>query len=138
MPIVSVTPLGSNSGGVGAAIGQIIDYLERGARLPEPNALLVGYYADTPTAAGTWRGRGVDGLQLQGPVDTEQFRNVLSGQHPHTGEQLIAAIGSSGRATDRTAVTVAKFGPTDELLNVQHAGHLCEASIGVLDARRFL
>ena len=59
MPIVSVTPLGSNSGGVGAAIGQIIDYLERGARLPEPNATLVSYYADTPTSAGTWRGRGV-------------------------------------------------------------------------------
>ncbi len=48
MPIVSVTPLGSNASGTGAAIGQIIDYLERGSRRPEPNASIVGYYADTP------------------------------------------------------------------------------------------
>ncbi len=60
MPIVFVTPLGSNASGASAAIGQIIDYLERGARRPQPNASIVGYYADTPTAAGVWRGCGAE------------------------------------------------------------------------------
>jgi hypothetical protein len=55
VPIVFVTPLGSTADGVGGAIDQIIDYLQRGAaRRPEPNASLIGYYADTPTQPGVW------------------------------------------------------------------------------------
>ena len=91
MPIVSVTPLGSNASGTGAAIGQIIDYLERGSRRPEPNANIVGYYADTPTSAGVWRGRGVNAHQLTGSINTETFRTVLEGRHPTTGETQFSA-----------------------------------------------
>jgi conjugative relaxase-like TrwC/TraI family protein len=117
VPIVFVTPLGSTADGVGGAIDQIIDYLQRGAaRRPEPNASLVGYYADTPTQPGVWRGRGVNAEQLLGPVDPEVFRRVLAGSHPQTGEQLVAAVGSAGRASRE--MVAAYDGPPDEYLDV--------------------
>jgi conjugative relaxase-like TrwC/TraI family protein len=119
VPIVSVTPLGSNSDDVSGAIGQIIDYLQRGARRPEPNTSISAYYADTLTSNGIWRGRGVNGKQLTGPVDFEMFRQVLSGQHPHTGETLVQSIGSTGRVNRRGSI--APTGPADEHLDVTSA-----------------
>ena len=123
VPIVSVTPLGSAASGTGAAVGQIIDYLERGSRRPQPNASITGYYADTPTTTGVWRGRGVDAHQLTGPVDTGTFRSVLEGRHPQTGETLVSAVGSSGRAgrdRDRPVLT----GDPGQLIDVQGAAAL--------------
>ncbi len=129
MPIVSVTPLGSSSDGVGSAIGQIIDYLERGIRRPQPNASLVGYYADTPTTAGVWRGRGVDGYQLTGPVHTETFRTVLEGNHPLTTETLVSAVGSSGRADPtRSKVAVSPTGEPGEILSTEQVAALLGVS----------
>ncbi len=128
MPIVSVTPLGSDASGVGAAVGQIIDYLYRGARRPEPNMSIAGYYADTPNSPGVWRGRGVNAEQLTGPVDTEAFRRVLEGNHPTTGERLVAASGSAGRA-QRDRTSIASTGPNDELLSTDQVATL----LGVTD-----
>jgi conjugative relaxase-like TrwC/TraI family protein len=121
VPIVSVTPLGSSAADIGGAIDQIIDYLQRGAaRRPEPNASILGYYADAPTAPGVWRGRGVNAEQLSGPVDVDQFRRVLEGAHPHDGTQLVDAVGSSGR-TRRGMVDAPLEGPPDTLLDVDRA-----------------
>jgi TrwC relaxase len=119
VPIVSVTPLGSNSGDAAGAIGQIIDYLQRGARRPEPNMSISAYYADTPTSTGVWRGRGVNGEQLSGPVDFEMFRQVLEGQHPHTGQTLVQSVGSTGRVN--RSRSIAPTGPADEQLDVASA-----------------
>jgi conjugative relaxase-like TrwC/TraI family protein len=119
VPIVAVTPLGSNQSDIGSAIDQIIDYLHRGsARRPEPNASLVGYYADTPTQPGTWRGRGVDAHQLSGPVNRDEFRRVLEGRHPATNELLVLGNGSAGRAkAARPNFEVARYCPPEELLS---------------------
>ena len=110
--IVSVTTLGSRSGDAAGAAAQVVDYLdgrrpERGGTLaqtmPElPTADLgggaVGYYADSVEGPGTWLGRGITGAPRQGRVDPEALRRVLSGQHPRTGAQLLAARGSALRA----------------------------------------
>ncbi len=129
MPIVSVTPLGSSSDGVGSAIGQIIDYLERGSRRPQPNTSLVGYYADTPTTARVWRGRGVNGYQLIGPVHTEMFRTVLEGNHPLTTETLVSAVGSSGRADPtRSPIAIAPTGEAGEALSTEQVAALLGVS----------
>jgi conjugative relaxase-like TrwC/TraI family protein len=77
------------------------------------------YYADTPTSSGIWRGRGVNGEQLSGPVDFEMFRQVLQGQHPFTGETLVQSAGSTGRV-NRTG-SIAPTGPADEQLDVASA-----------------
>ncbi len=129
MPIVSVTPLGSAPDGVGSAIGQIIDYLERGSRRPQPNASIVGYYADTPTTAGVWRGREVDGYQLTGPVHTEKFRTVLEANHPLTTETLVSAVGSSGRADPtRSKIAVSPTGEPGEILSTEQVAALLGVS----------
>ncbi len=129
MPIVSVTPLGSAPDGVGSAIGQIIDYLERCSRRPPQNASLVGYYADTPNTAGVWRGRGVDGYQLTGPVHTETFRTVLEGNHPLTKETLVSAVGSSGRADPtRSPIAVSPTGEPGEVLSTEQVAALLGVS----------
>jgi conjugative relaxase-like TrwC/TraI family protein len=124
-----VTPLGSNSGGVGSAIGQIIDYLERGSRRPQPNAAIAGYYADTPNSAGVWRGRGVGAYQLSGAVQTDTFRMVLEGRHPGTAELLVGAGGSAGRADpSRTKVAVSPIGDPGEILSTEQVAALLGVS----------
>ncbi len=129
MPIVSVTPLGSSVSGTGGAIDQIIDYLQRGAQRPEPNSSIAGYYADTPTSAGVWRGRGVDGLQLAGPIAVEQFRSVLGGRHPLTNELLVQTVGSASRAdAQRSHIDVPPNGPPDELLSSEQVAALLHTS----------
>ncbi len=118
MPIVHVTPLGASASDVGGAIASIIDYLQRGTRTPQPNSSpQIGYYADSAEGPGQWRGRGVGGFQLAGGVDPDILREVLSGRHPATGELLVTATGSAGRAQrERQPSIVAMSGPPDELL----------------------
>ena len=128
MPIVHVTPLGSNGSDASSAVAQIIDYLQRGTRQqqPGPNA---GYYADSAEGPGVWRGRGVGGHQLAGPVDPELLREVLLGHHPATGQVLVTATGSAGRATkDRPNSNVAMSGPPDELLSTPQVATLLATS----------
>ena len=76
-----------------------------------------------------WRGRGVDGLQLAGPIDVEQFRSVLGGRHPLTSELLVQTVGSAGRAdTQRSHVAVQLNGPQDELLSSEQVAALLHTS----------
>ncbi len=130
MPIVHVSPLGSSASDVGAAINQIIDYLQRGTKLAQANSSpTVGYYADSAEGPGVWRGRGVGSHQLTGAVDPDMLREVLSGRHPATGQQLVMATGSAGRAQrERPNVDVATNGPPDELLSTEQVAALLGTS----------
>ena len=56
------------------------------------------YYTGRGEAKGRWAGSLRETLGLDGEVDPEHFRAVLLGQHPHTGESLVSAQGSAGRA----------------------------------------
>ena len=104
--ILSVTVLGSNDGTPLAVIGQrIVEYLEGGravaggrrpgsiVELPSPEGGTVAYYADS---AGLRPGQWV--LGRSGEVDPAELATLLAGVDPATGEPLISARGSSGRA----------------------------------------
>lgn len=44
------------------------------------------YYAEKQRVVGQWFGRGADELGLNGPVTSEDFRCVLRGVNPVSGE----------------------------------------------------
>jgi conjugative relaxase-like TrwC/TraI family protein len=46
------------------------------------------YYRETEGPAGVWIGTQAEALGLSGEVDIEQFRRMLDGQNPGTGEDL--------------------------------------------------
>ncbi|MDP8928372.1 MAG: relaxase domain-containing protein, partial [Actinomycetota bacterium] len=46
------------------------------------------YYLRRGEARGRWLGRGLEGVGLDGPVEAQQLRRVLAGDHPQTGERL--------------------------------------------------
>ena len=106
--IVSVTVLGSSDGTSPSVIGRrIAEYLEDGRTRVAGHAPgeVVGfgsssgaaaYYADS---AGLRSPRWV--LGRSGEVDAEELATILSGIDPITGEPLIAATGSAGRAQRR-------------------------------------
>ncbi len=114
--IVGVTTLGSTAGGLGRAVGQVVDYLEgaerdgsiekrRSQAGSSPHDIDIGvpagpgsYYADSAERPGVWRGNGADHFALGSSLDAEIFRRVLRGQDPATGTQLIGSQGSNGRA----------------------------------------
>ncbi len=56
------------------------------------------YYTGRGEAKGRWTGSLRETLGLHGEVDPEHFRRVLLGLDPHTGEHLVSAQGSAGRA----------------------------------------
>jgi conjugative relaxase-like TrwC/TraI family protein len=104
--ILSVTVLGSNDGTPLSVIGQrIVEYLEGGraiaggrrpgtlVELPSPEGGTVVYYADS---AGLRPGQWV--LGRSGEVDPAELALILAGVDPATGEPLLSARGSSGRA----------------------------------------
>jgi conjugative relaxase-like TrwC/TraI family protein len=47
------------------------------------------YYAEKERVVGQWFGRGADELGLNGPVASEDFRSVLRGVNPMSGEALV-------------------------------------------------
>jgi TrwC relaxase len=59
------------------------------------------YYAGRGEQPGRWVGSLARELGLSGQVDPDDFRNVLRGQHPETGEYLATAQGSASRAEKR-------------------------------------
>jgi hypothetical protein len=61
-------------------------------------------------------GRGAVELGLAGTVDGDQFRRVLAGRHPGTGERLISARGSAGRVAELGAGSVARRAADGEAL----------------------
>jgi conjugative relaxase-like TrwC/TraI family protein len=104
--ILSVTVLGSNDGTPLSLVSKrIVDYLEGGravaggrrpgalVELPSPEGGTVAYYADS---AGLRPGRWV--LGRSGEVDPSELALLLGGRDPATGEPLLSARGSSGRA----------------------------------------
>jgi conjugative relaxase-like TrwC/TraI family protein len=60
-------------------------YLSRVAAGPD------GYYLGRGEAPGRWVGGGTTDLGLSGTVEGDDFRAVLAGVHPRTGEPLAAA-----------------------------------------------
>lgn len=103
---VSTRALGAGDGNPGRAAAQVVEYLETGTRgavpaTPGPEDRsdgTAGYYADSAEKAGVWLGRGVGSVRPTGTVEREAFRRVLLGRDPATGEQLVSAVGSAGRA----------------------------------------
>lgn len=127
--LVSVTTLGAPAGEVRRAVDRIVGYLEgdqrtrsqqasdaptrKGSAAPDTapitNALSgsggrSGYYADSAEAPGRWRGTGTgpEHFDLGRDVDPEAFRRTLLGQDPVTGDQLVMAAGSNGRARGKS------------------------------------
>ena len=49
------------------------------------------YYTESHRIAGEWYGRGAEALGLSGVVSEEDFRAVLRGTRPGTGEVLVSA-----------------------------------------------
>ena len=82
------------------------------------------YYTGRGEQPGRWVGSLAVELGLSGEVDPDQFRRVLSGQHPHGGAFLTTAQGSAARAAvhhDR----VPDRGELPELVNTfRAAAHL--------------
>lgn len=70
-------------------------YVGEVARSPED------YYLGHGEAVGRWVGSLCEGLGLSGDVTEAEFRHLLDGCHPSTGETLVSAIGSSERAARR-------------------------------------
>ncbi|MGE0728515.1 MAG: MobF family relaxase [Acidimicrobiia bacterium] len=61
------------------------------------------YYTGRGEAQGRWVGSLRPVLGLDGEVDPEHFRRILLGLHPWTGESLVSAQGSAGRAQSRSS-----------------------------------
>ena len=59
------------------------------------------YYLGHGEAAGRWVGSLCEQLGLSGQVGETEFRRLLEGRHPLTGECLVSAIGSAERAAQR-------------------------------------
>ncbi len=122
---LTVTPLGAAGRPTSTVAKAVVSYLE-GGRSDPGVALLSGartqtstgpqrYYADSIEGPGRWIGAGAAFRRLSGPVERESFQRVLEGRHPHTGERLVSARGSSQRG--HLAVgTVARFDDAGEPL----------------------
>lgn len=108
--ICSVTTLGARGRRAAAVARDVVQYLEgrraeRGGsraaeriELPSPEGGTVAYYADSADEGpGTWLGKGASALGLGGVVHGGDLTRILEGNHPATGEPLIAAQGSAGR-----------------------------------------
>jgi conjugative relaxase-like TrwC/TraI family protein len=130
----AVTALGAKGGRtVGSVVADIVRYLKERPGQAQDSALGPGareqaagtsvggaepsrYYADVAERSGRWLGHGAGGLGLHGDVDARDFRTVLGGRHPGTGERLISARGSAGRVAELGAGTVAGYAPDGEAL----------------------
>lgn len=61
------------------------------------------YYTGRGESAGRWVGSLAAEIGLSGEVAAEDFRSVLAGRDPHTGEQLVhrkSSTGTAGEALD--------------------------------------
>ena len=102
---LTITPIGAKGRTASAVAASVVNYLDPpsldlGAGLlarPADASFPVEYYADSVEGPGRWLGTGADALGLIGVVDPGEFQRVLEGRHPHTGERLITAQGSSQR-----------------------------------------
>ena len=132
--LVSVTALGARADRTGAAARDIVNYLDgaskgdlarggsRGPASPASAQLASpgGYYSDSPEQPGRWRGEGAVGLG--DVVDPDSLRQVLLGRDPVTGQQLVTAEGSAGRARLPSIGSI-DGDPTD-LIPLSHAARI--------------
>ena len=159
--LVSVTTLGASAGNLQRAADQIVGYLEgtprpgsdsveprlsqKGSAAPDTAPLTQalngsgrpgGYFADSAESPGRWRGQGTDPehFDLGTRVDPQEFRRVLLGQDPWTGEQLLQANGSSGRRRGKSNQPSTVEHPSDELLDLKQVADI--AGIDVSYIRR--
>jgi len=138
---VSISKLGSKAGKAAGAAKAVVEYLtgeqdraagQRGAPSPELTAdanTPGSYYADSARSPGRWHGQGAEQMipaEARDHVDAEMLERVLLGQHPVTGEQLVGATGSAGRAAHRQLdhVQVAATGEPGELLSAAQTAKL--------------
>ncbi len=133
---VSVSKLGSAGAEAAGAANAVVEYLtgnqnrEAGQRATSGPELVAAsgqgsYYADSAQEPGRWHGAGARAMvpiDAQHFVDPAMLGRVLLGQHPETGEQLVGAIGSAGRATHAAAVV--PLTEPDQLLTAQEAAAL--------------
>ncbi|MEZ5229768.1 MAG: MobF family relaxase [Acidimicrobiales bacterium] len=149
--LVSVTTLGASPGEVRRSVDQIVGYLEgdrqsrsqqvsdaparKGSAAPDTAPLIQalsgsggprGYYADSAEAPGKWRGSGTEPehFDLGRDVHPEALRRVLLGQDPWTGEQLVMANGSNGRARGKSKNPSTGERDPDELLDPKQVAKL--------------
>jgi conjugative relaxase-like TrwC/TraI family protein len=89
---------------------------------------LVRYYEAGPDgrSRGRARGAGAPGLGLVGVVSGEQLVRGLTGHHPSTGQPLLGARGSSGRAAPvpKGSRAAPRHGPPDERLTIPEAAFI--------------
>jgi conjugative relaxase-like TrwC/TraI family protein len=89
---------------------------------------VLGYYlaGGGGRSTGRTRGRGAAAMGLTGRVSGPQLEAVLMGRHAQSGDALLAASGSSGRAAavPYGARAVARHGDPDELLTIAEAAFL--------------
>lgn len=145
---VSISKLGSNKTDAGGAARAVVEYLtgqqNRAAGTngePSPELADVarpgGYYADSAQQPGRWHGAGAEDLipsASRDHVDPTMLEHLLMGRHPVTGDQLVTATGSSGRAdhSDLSGVVVSANGDPDELLTVLEAAKLIDVDVTYL------
>lgn len=75
--MIRVKPIKSRGGAAGLA-----NYL-RNEHAGELAKQTVGYYSEGSGAPSFWVGRGAEALGLSGPVDTDQFKDLLEGRLPN-------------------------------------------------------
>jgi conjugative relaxase-like TrwC/TraI family protein len=103
---LTITPIGAKGRTASSVAASVVGYLDSPsvdlgvgllAHRPPDASFPVQYYADSVEGPGRWLGAGAETLGLVGVVDPGEFQRVLEGRHPHTGERLITAQGSSQR-----------------------------------------
>jgi conjugative relaxase-like TrwC/TraI family protein len=67
--------------------GQALDYYQQEFTNSKNN-----YYNEAGDVKGRWSGRLADEWELKGEVTSEQYKRLVAGQDPRTGEQLIHAV----------------------------------------------
>ena len=103
---LTITPIGAKGRTASAVAAAVVGYLDSPsldlgagllAKQTPDQSFPVEYYADSVEGPGRWLGTGAEALGLAGVIDPGEFQRVLGGRHPHTGERLITAQGSSQR-----------------------------------------
>jgi conjugative relaxase-like TrwC/TraI family protein len=82
------------------------------------------YYTGRGEHPGRWVGSLARELGLSGEVDPDQFRRVLNGQDPHTGNDLVTAQGSAARAAKRRSPAQSQDELPDLVDSLRAAAHL--------------
>jgi conjugative relaxase-like TrwC/TraI family protein len=67
--------------------GQAMDYYKQEFTNSKDN-----YYSEAGEVKGRWCGNLAEEWDLKGEVSSEQYERLVSGQDPHTGEQLIRSV----------------------------------------------